>query len=86
MWTRPKTFPDAAGRATNAGSKCELHAEVGSPVSGWDGTAGWWSGHWRTLSRFRRLRVRNEVRADIHLAFAQLACCLITCKQHQRFC
>lgn len=43
----------------------------------------------RTLawfSRFRRLRVRYEVRADIHLAFTQLACCLITFKQHQRLC
>ncbi len=43
----------------------------------------------RTLSwfsRFRRLRVRYEVRADIFLAFTQLACCLITFKQHARFC
>nr|WP_246351255.1 IS5 family transposase [Deinobacterium chartae] len=43
----------------------------------------------RTLSwfsRFRRLRGRYEVRAGIHLAFTQLACCLITFKQHARFC
>ncbi|PYE47915.1 hypothetical protein DES52_1381, partial [Deinococcus yavapaiensis KR-236] len=32
------------------------------------------------------LRVRDEVRADIFLAFTQLACCLITFKQHARFC
>jgi IS5 family transposase len=29
------------------------------------------------LSRFRRLRVRDERRADLHLAFLQLACALI---------
>ena len=43
----------------------------------------------RTLAWFRRfcrLRVRYEVRADVHLAFTQLSCCLITFKQHQRFC
>ncbi len=43
----------------------------------------------RTLSwfsRFRRLKVRYEVRADIFLAFTQLACCLITFRQHARFC
>ncbi|PYE48358.1 hypothetical protein DES52_1301, partial [Deinococcus yavapaiensis KR-236] len=32
------------------------------------------------------LRVRDEVRADIFLAFTQLACCLITFKQHAKFC
>jgi transposase len=29
------------------------------------------------LSRFRRLRIRDERRADIHLAFLQLGCALI---------
>jgi transposase len=29
------------------------------------------------LARFRRLRLRDERRADIHLAFLQLACSLI---------
>lgn len=39
------------------------------------------------LNRFRRLRVRYERRADIHLAFLLLACVLICAKRLlQRFC
>jgi transposase len=30
------------------------------------------------LNRFRRLKIRYERRADIHLAFLHLACALIT--------
>ena len=30
------------------------------------------------LNRFRRLKIRYEHRADIHLAFLQLACALIS--------
>ncbi len=33
------------------------------------------------LHGFRRLRVRWERRADIHIAFLKLACCLITLRQ-----
>ncbi len=29
------------------------------------------------LARFRRLRIRDERRADIHLAFLQLGCILV---------
>jgi transposase len=29
------------------------------------------------LTRFRRLRIRDERRADIHLAFLQISCALI---------
>ena len=36
------------------------------------------------ISRFRRLTVRYECRADIHLTF--LACALIAFKQVERFC
>ena len=38
------------------------------------------------LNQFRRLRVRYERRADIHLAFVTLGCALITWKAVKRFC
>jgi transposase len=38
------------------------------------------------LNRCRRLTVRYERRADIHLAFTTLGCALITFNQLQRFC
>ena len=38
------------------------------------------------LARFRRLTVRYERRADIHLAFTTLACALVCLNQIRRFC
>ncbi len=38
------------------------------------------------LNRFRRLTVRYERRADIHLAFVTLGCALICLNQIKRFC
>lgn len=38
------------------------------------------------LNRFRRLTIRYERRDDIYLAFARLACALITWNFVQRFC
>jgi transposase len=38
------------------------------------------------LNRFRRLTVRYERRADIHLAFTILGCALICLNQIRRFC
>ena len=38
------------------------------------------------LNRFRRLTVRYERRADIHLAFTTLACALVCLNQIRRFC
>lgn len=38
------------------------------------------------LARFRRLSVRYERRADLHLAFTVLACSLICWRQLQPFC
>lgn len=38
------------------------------------------------ISRFRRLTVRYERRADIHQAFSTLACAIIVFKQIARFC
>ncbi|WP_414653623.1 IS5 family transposase [Geminicoccus sp.] len=38
------------------------------------------------LARFRRLTIRYERRADIHLALATLACALICLRQINRFC
>ncbi len=38
------------------------------------------------LARFRRLTVRYERRADIHLAFTTLACALVCLNQVRRFC
>jgi len=38
------------------------------------------------LARYRRLTVRYERRADIHLAFTTLACALICMGQIRRFC
>ena len=38
------------------------------------------------LARYRRLTIRYERRADIHLAFTTLACALICLRQIRRFC
>ncbi len=38
------------------------------------------------LARFRRLTVRYERRADIHLAFTTLGCALVCLNQARRFC
>jgi transposase len=38
------------------------------------------------LARFRRLVVRYERRADIHLAFTTLGCALVCLNQARRFC
>lgn len=38
------------------------------------------------LYGFRRLRIRWERRADIHEAFLELACCLITHRQLGSLC
>ena len=38
------------------------------------------------LARFRRLTIRYERRADLHLAFTTLACALICRTQAKRFC
>jgi transposase len=38
------------------------------------------------FSRFRRLAVRYERRADIHLAFTTLAAAIICLRQIRRFC
>jgi transposase len=38
------------------------------------------------LARYRRLTIRHEHRADIHLAFTTLACALVCLRQIRRFC
>jgi transposase len=38
------------------------------------------------MNRYRRLKVRYEKRADIHLAFVLIACAMICLKQLHRFC
>jgi IS5 family transposase len=38
------------------------------------------------LARYRRLSIRYERRADIHLAFTTLACALVCLGQIKRFC
>ncbi len=38
------------------------------------------------LARFRRLAVRYERRADIHMAFLKLGCALVCLNQIKRFC
>ena len=38
------------------------------------------------LARYRRLTIRYERRADIHLAFTTLACALVCLGQIRRFC
>ena len=38
------------------------------------------------LARFRRLSIRYERRADLHLAFTTLACAVICMRQIRRFC
>ena len=38
------------------------------------------------LAQFRRLAVRHERRADVHLAFTTLACAVVCIRQVRRFC
>jgi transposase len=38
------------------------------------------------MSRYRRLTIRYERRADLHLAFATLAAALVCLQQVRRFC
>ncbi len=50
------------------------------------GTGGWWNASFAWLARFRRLSIRYERRADLHLAFTTLACAVICLRQIRRFC
>jgi transposase len=62
----------------SAASSPESPAVVSSPRTAWDATAGWSKRTLSWLNRFRHLKIRYEHRADIHLAFLQLGCALIS--------
>ena len=57
----------------------ESSARLGRHRWGVERTLAW-------LNRFRRLTVRYERRADIHLAFTTLACAIICVRQIRRLC
>jgi IS5 family transposase len=57
----------------------ETSEKLGRPRWGVERTLAW-------LSRFRRLAIRHERRADLHEAFTVLGCALICLNQIRRFC
>ena len=65
--------PRIARRGTESSTRLGRHRWVVKRTFAW-------------LSRYRRLTVRYERRADIHLAFTTLACALICLHQARRFC
>ncbi|WP_369251949.1 transposase [Streptomyces sp. R41] len=71
--TRLGIVPAIARRGTQHGSELGTCAWVVERTFAW-------------LHGFKRLRIRRERRADIHEAFFEPACCLITHRQLQSLC
>ena len=65
--------PRIARRGVEGGERLGRHRWVVERTLAW-------------LARFRRLAVRYERRADIHLAFTTLACALVCLNQIRWFC
>ena len=65
--------PRIARRGVESGQRLGRHRWVVERTLAW-------------LARFRRLAVRYERRADIHLAFTTLGCALVCLNQIRRFC
>ena len=65
--------PRIARRGVESGERLGRHRWVVERTLAW-------------LARFRRLTVRYERRADIHLALTTLACALVCLRQVRRFC
>ena len=68
-----------ARRGVESSEKLGRHRWVQRTYGALERTLSW-------LNRLRRLKVRYERRADIHLAFVQLGCALVTFNQLQRLC
>jgi transposase len=66
-------IPRIARRGIESGERLGRHRWVVERTLAW-------------LARFRRLAVRYERRADIHLAFTTLGCALVCLNQIRRFC
>ncbi|WP_445530019.1 transposase [Streptomyces cyslabdanicus] len=65
----------------------ELHRAAGVPHGSGLGSVRWVverTNAW--IHGFRRLRIRWEIRDDIHEAFLKLACCVITYRRVQALC
>ncbi len=65
--------PRIAGRGVDSSERLGRHRWVVERTLAW-------------LARFRRLTVRYERRADIHLALTTLACAIVRLRQARRFC
>ncbi len=65
--------PRIARRGIESGERLGRHRWVVERTLAW-------------LARFRRLTVRYERRADVHLALTTLACAAICLRQSRRFC
>ena len=65
--------PQIARRGTESTQRLGKHRWVVDRTFAW-------------INRFRRITIRYERRADIHLAFTTLACALICMNQVRRFC
>jgi hypothetical protein len=79
-----RSTPTAAMTTTSTASRSELPGSlrssrgvVSSTVRGWASIGGWSSKASRCCTGFRRLRIRWEIRDDIHEAFLSLACGII---------
>ena len=84
--TRPTTAAGAAGSAGPAASAPRI-ARKGVETSARLGRHRWVVERtFAWLAQFRRLAIRFERRADIHLAFTTLAAALICLNQIRRFC
>jgi hypothetical protein len=75
----------AAGNAAPVASSHGLPGAASRAAKGLASTGGW-ERTFAWLNRFRRLTLRYERRADIHLAFTTLACALVCLNQIRRFC
>ena len=75
----------AAGSVGPVASSPALHGAAWTATPFWDCTDESWSSFdWPV--HFRRLSIRHECRADIHLAFTTLAYTVICSRQIKRFC
>ena len=71
------TTTNTAGRSGPPGSPPSLRGAARSMAPGWACTAGSSEQSFALLHWFRRLRIRWEIRDDIHEAFLSLVCGII---------
>jgi len=83
--TRLMIIAAAAGNAAPGASPHALPVVASKADSRLASTGGGVEHIFAWLNRFRRLAIRYERRADIHLAFTALACSLLRLNQIRRF-